>query len=143
MVIQKKLFKCDVDKGQGKITMPVRECKKRLSLTETEKRMLEVRDAKKSLVGIRVKVIEPGLQDRELTFKKWHYNENSSNYVLVNNWFEVVVKNELRDGDDIQIWSFRINGKLAFALVKLPRSAKNHEVEVHEPSYFAFKWGTK
>ena len=37
MVIQKKLFKCNVDKGQGRITMPTRECEKRLLLTEEEK----------------------------------------------------------------------------------------------------------
>ncbi|KAJ8434084.1 hypothetical protein Cgig2_030519 [Carnegiea gigantea] len=110
MVLQKKLFKCDVDKGQGRITMPVRQCEKRLSLTKEEKQMLEVRDKKKSLVGIRVKVIEPGLEGRELTFKKWNY-ENNSNYVL--------------DGDEIQIWAFRIDGKLAFALVKLPTNSEN------------------
>ena len=143
MVLQKKLFKSDVDKGQGRVTMPVRECGTRLSLTEEEKQMLEVRDKKDSLVGIRVKVIEPGLQERELTFKKWNYKENTSSYVLVNSWFEVVVKNELKDGDEIQIWTFRINGKLAFALVKLPTSTKNSQAEVDQHSSFAFKWGTK
>ncbi|KAJ8440969.1 hypothetical protein Cgig2_019998 [Carnegiea gigantea] len=140
MVLQKKLFKCDVDKGQGRVTMPVRECGTRLSLTEEEKQMLEVRDKKDSLVGIRVKVIEPGLRERELTFKKWNYKENTSSYVLVNSWFEVVVKNELKDGDEIQIWAFRINGKLAFALVKLPTSSKNNQAEVDQHSSFAFKW---
>ncbi|KAJ8440486.1 hypothetical protein Cgig2_013645 [Carnegiea gigantea] len=125
MVLQKKLFKCDVDKGQGRITMPVWECDKCLSLTEEEKQMLLARDKKESLVGIRVKVIEPGLQERELTFKKWRYSKNSSNYVLVNSWFEVVVKNQLKGGDDIQIWAFRIDGKLAFALVKLQTSSEN------------------
>ncbi|KAJ8440967.1 hypothetical protein Cgig2_019996 [Carnegiea gigantea] len=139
MVLQKKLFKCDVDKGQGRVTMPVRECGTRLSLTEEEKQMLEVRDKKDSLVGIRVKVIEPGLRERELTFKKWNYKENTSSYVLVNSWFEVVVKNELKDGDEIQIWAFRINGKLAFALVKLPTSSKNNQAEVDQHSSFAFK----
>ena len=38
MVLQKKLFKSDVDKGQGRISMPVRECEKRLYLTEEEKK---------------------------------------------------------------------------------------------------------
>ncbi|KAJ8445299.1 hypothetical protein Cgig2_024505 [Carnegiea gigantea] len=33
------------------------------------------------------------------------------------------------DGDDIQIWSFRIDGKLTFALVKLPGSSKNSSFE--------------
>ena len=75
-------------------------------------------------MGIRVKVIEPGLEGRDLTFKKWNY-ENSSNYVLVNTWYEVVVKNELRSGDEIQIWAFRIDGKLALALVKLPTGTKS------------------
>ncbi|KAJ8440480.1 hypothetical protein Cgig2_013639 [Carnegiea gigantea] len=125
MVSQKKLFKCDVDKGQGRITMPVRECDKRLSLTEEEKQTLLVGDKKESLVGIGVKVNEPGLQERELTFKKWRYSKNSSNYVLVNSWFEVVVKNQLKGGDDIQIWAFRIDGKLVFALVKLQTSSEN------------------
>ncbi|KAJ8445881.1 hypothetical protein Cgig2_000193 [Carnegiea gigantea] len=148
MVLQKKLFKCDVDKGQGRITMPVRECEKRLCLTEEEKQMLLVRDEKESLVGIRVKVIEPGLQERELTFKKWRYSKNSSNYVLVNSWFEVVVKNKLKDGDEIQIWAFRIDGKLAFALVKLQPSSENSsfgkssskDSEVDQQICFPFHW---
>ena len=48
-------------------------------------------------------MIEPGLEGRELTFKKWNH-KNSSNYVLVNSWFEVVIKNELKDGDKVQIF---------------------------------------
>ena len=150
MVLQKKLFKCDVDKGQGRITMPVRECEKRLYLTDEEKKKLQVRDEKNRLLGIRVKVIEPGLEGRDLTFKKWNY-ENSSNYVLVNSWFEVVVKNELRSGDEIQIWAFRIDGKLAFALVKLPTGTKNSSFKkstsknskVDQHSCFLVHWGAK
>jgi len=150
MVLQKKLFKCDVDKGQGRVSMPVRQCEKRLCLTEVEKEKLEVRDEKNSLVGIRVKVIEPGLQGRGLTFKKWSYR-NSSNYVLVNGWFEVVVRNKLKDGDSIQFWAFRINGKLAFALFKFPTCNENSSFrnnvsensEVDQQSSFPIQWGAK
>ena len=113
--------------------------------------MLLVRDKKESLVGIRVKVIEPGLQERELTFKKWRYSKNSLNYILVNSWFEVVVNNQLKGGDDIQIWAFRIDGKLAFALVKLQTSSENSsfkkssskDSEVDQQICFPFHWGTK
>ena len=75
------------------------------------------------MVGIRVKVIEVGLQHREHIFKKWDCK--NSNYFLVNSWFKVMVKNELRDRDGIKIQVFKIDGKLAFELVKLSISTKS------------------
>ena len=51
-----------------------------------------------------------------MKFKRWDGRTNGKIYALTKAWHEVVRDNGLKDGDDIKLWSFRVDNKLHFAL---------------------------
>lgn len=51
-----------------------------------------------------------------MKFKRWDGRTNGKIYALTKAWHEVVRDNGLKDGDEIKLWSFRVDNKLHFAL---------------------------
>ncbi|GAV92282.1 DUF313 domain-containing protein [Cephalotus follicularis] len=109
-VIQKKLFKSDVEKSENRLTIPVRQVKNKFLRMEEEEK-LEIKEA------IQVRVIEPCLDQSFLVLKKWALRTSCS-YALVSGWFDVVSnkENKLMQHSIVRLWAFRIGLELCFAL---------------------------
>ncbi|GAB4857874.1 hypothetical protein Ancab_015779 [Ancistrocladus abbreviatus] len=116
LVIEKKLTACDVNSSQARLTMPGN--KTSFFLTDDEREVINSKDEKGNPKGIDTTVIDPSLQIRDIKLRKWCYSSSAS-YVLVSGWNNVVRHNRLKTGDTVQVWSFRMQGKLGFALVNL------------------------
>lgn len=112
LIIEKRLFKSDVDKQQNRFSFPVKQVKSEF-LTLEEKTFL---DSPNQEIGVRV--IDPGLREwSTIDLNKWDMNK-SFNYVLISKWNELISKNGLKEGTVVQLWSFRVDDHLWFALVK-------------------------
>nr|XP_043626958.1 putative B3 domain-containing protein At2g27410 [Erigeron canadensis] len=114
LVIRKKLYKSDLERGLNRLSMPANQVETQEFLTEDEKRILEQEE------DIEVRLVGPTLKmyKEPLKLKMWTMNQ-SYNYVLITNWNHFVAnhKEVLREGTKIQVWSFRRNRQLCFALV--------------------------
>ncbi|KAG5628058.1 hypothetical protein H5410_013276 [Solanum commersonii] len=70
-----------------------------------------------------VSLIEPSCQVGQINLRKWTMNKNngktSSSYVLVKHWNDVTKRNGLESGMKMQLWAFRKDENLCFALVKI------------------------
>ncbi|XP_012846832.1 PREDICTED: B3 domain-containing protein At5g24050-like [Erythranthe guttata] len=96
-------------------------------LTEEEAHFLTTRDRNNKMKFKDVTIIEPSLRREKVKLSRWDMNKgNGKKYVfqLLNKrkWRHVVERNRLEPGDVVQLWSFRIDQELHFALVKLPGS---------------------
>ncbi|KAK3037689.1 hypothetical protein RJ639_030633 [Escallonia herrerae] len=110
LVIQKNLFKTDVSKNHGRLSMPV-------SQTSTEFLTAEETRALNSKRELAVELIEPmTLAKRGLRLTKWAMGKNGT-YNLVGNWNSVLVENGLEEGMVVQLWAFRVDSVLHIALV--------------------------
>ncbi|EYU38170.1 hypothetical protein MIMGU_mgv1a022030mg [Erythranthe guttata] len=78
-------------------------------LTSNERYNLEQPKAE-----ISATLIEPCLRECTISLRDWKTN---SMMVLVNPWNEVCMRNELKQGSVIHLWSFRRNSRLCFVLV--------------------------
>ncbi|XP_061372252.1 putative B3 domain-containing protein At2g27410 [Gastrolobium bilobum] len=117
-VMSKKLFQTDLTPNHDRLSMPMKEIRCDF-LTEAEKATLNERDCSKGkLVGVEMKVLDPSLNELTLSLKKWNMTSTSI-YCLTKNWKSVVTHNSLQKGDQLQIRSFRMDGKLHFVLNKL------------------------
>ncbi|XP_061371019.1 putative B3 domain-containing protein At2g27410 [Gastrolobium bilobum] len=117
-VMSKKLFQTDLTLNHDRLSMPMREVRCDF-LTKAEKATLDERDcAKRKLVGVELKMLDPSLTECTLSLKKWNMTSTSI-YCLTKNWKSVVTHNNLQKDDQLQIWSFRVDGKLHFVLNKL------------------------
>nr|KJB47845.1 hypothetical protein B456_008G045100 [Gossypium raimondii] len=105
LIIQKALYKTDLSKHHGRLSIP---------MNQVEVEFLKDEELKQSSKeGIEALVIEPCLKTRDMS-------RFSSLYVLVTGLKSVVESNDLKVGDVVQVWSFRVNSKLCFALVIVP-----------------------
>ncbi|KAM7459575.1 hypothetical protein LguiA_036569 [Lonicera macranthoides] len=111
LVIQKRLFKSDRTQQLNRFLIPHRQMRAQF-LTDEEKE-----NVKKN--QLEVTLIDPRLKEWTLNVKEW--NMNSSVYVLITNWYKLVVENEkdLKEGTEVQLWSFRVGTRLCFVLVRL------------------------
>ncbi|KAK2979098.1 hypothetical protein RJ640_005849 [Escallonia rubra] len=110
LVIQKRLFKTDVSKNHGRLSMPA-------SQTSTEFLTAEETRALDSKREVAVELIEPmTLAKRGLKLTKWEMGKNGT-YNLVRNWNSVLVENGLEVGMVVQLWAFRVDSVLHIALV--------------------------
>ncbi|KAJ0683266.1 putative DNA-binding pseudobarrel domain superfamily [Helianthus annuus] len=120
LVIQKVLYESDMKKDQSRLNMPILQLKTQPHqfLTDEEIRMID-----ESKDGMEVRVVGSKLRmyERPLWLKKWHLKE-TDNYVLKTNWNKFVADNEdLKKDTMIQVWAFRKNRKLCFAIVPVER----------------------
>ncbi|XP_022760122.1 putative B3 domain-containing protein At3g24850 [Durio zibethinus] len=120
LIIQKSLFKTDRSRHHNRLSIPMNQIKAEF-LTDEEKDVLKESSNNKDSKGIEALVIDPSLQTRDMTFKRWDMKKPSgktcSIYALLKEWNSVVKENNLKVNDVIQLWSFRVNSKLHFALV--------------------------
>ncbi|KAM5555176.1 putative B3 domain-containing protein [Rosa sericea] len=126
LVIQKQLFTSDVNPDLNRLTLPPKQilCKELLRPNEIE--ILKPKDAL-----LKVPFIDPELKEEEISLSLWKLSSsNERSLVLKSKWNHIVKKNDLGEGDLIQIWSFRDgNDQLQLALVVVKRAEKRKNGE--------------
>ncbi|XP_024987866.1 B3 domain-containing protein At2g31420-like [Cynara cardunculus var. scolymus] len=113
LVIQKILYATDLAKNQNRLSMPMNQLETLDFLTSDEKQLLD-RDGE-----FKVPLLGPTLQmhTNPMTLRMWNL-KSTSNYVLKTNWNQFVEKNKeyLTANTTVQVWSFRREEKLCFAI---------------------------
>ncbi|KAK9051154.1 hypothetical protein SSX86_027780 [Deinandra increscens subsp. villosa] len=117
LVIQKNLYYSDTRKCYNRLSMPMNQLETRDFLTADEKRIVMGKNREESV--IEVPLLGPTLemyQDR-MKLTMWRM-QTSLSYVLKTRWFEFWSKYKecLKEGVKIQVWSFRIDEQLCFAV---------------------------
>ncbi|GKA65523.1 B3 domain-containing protein, DNA-binding pseudobarrel domain protein [Tanacetum coccineum] len=122
LVIQKSLYQSDLVRAQNRLNMPFNQVETHDFLTPEEKRILG-NDSE-----IKVQILGPNLQmyKKPMWLKIWSMMR-TKNYVLKTNWYDFVQANKsvLKEKTTIQIWSFRKDGKLCFAVVCVDKPVVN------------------
>ncbi|GMN25075.1 hypothetical protein TIFTF001_034761 [Ficus carica] len=118
LIIEKKLYKTDVDEGQYRLSMPLKQILSDDFLNQDEKMILNRSTKKRGLKnGLVVRFIGPCREETTMVLKKRNFTRSSS-YVLIENWHKIAMKNGLKKGDTVQVWFFRFNKCPCFALLK-------------------------
>ncbi|TYH36630.1 hypothetical protein ES332_D13G277000v1 [Gossypium tomentosum] len=112
LVIQKQLFFSDVNPQASRLLIPVSQVESREFLNESEVERLKNKEA------IQACLVEPSMEETEINFKWWDMRKNSM-YVITTSWNSIVKNNRLKVEDIVQLWSFRVDSTLCFALQKL------------------------
>ncbi|KAL5100493.1 hypothetical protein RYX36_004820, partial [Vicia faba] len=122
-VIEKELTNSDVTQTNGRLSIPkgkIKEC----FLTPAEELYLDYeRNKQEKIAGIYVSLLDHDLNLwDEMCLKKWKM-ETAEVYNITDGWNELVADNKWKKGQKVlvQLWSFRRNHKLYFALVKLSK----------------------
>ncbi|PIN12165.1 hypothetical protein CDL12_15239 [Handroanthus impetiginosus] len=110
LVVQKELTKTDVSTGHGRLSVHYSKVR-----NEFLKRS-EVDELDKEKGRVKAILVQPCLDECEISLRNWKSN---SEYALVHDWNKVCSRNGLKEGMKIQLWSFRRNTELCFALVQL------------------------
>lgn len=113
LVIQKHMFAADIESTQNRFSIPVKQIREDAKDFLTENELL--------LVPIEVPLIEPNLNLTKIVIRKWNYSNKSSSYALSGPWNQITLRNNLEAGMEMQLWCFRVDGKLNLALVKVSR----------------------
>jgi hypothetical protein len=121
LVIQKELTKCDLTENHGRLSIPKKQVINEKFLEPNEKSSLHYdrKEGRKTRIRMSVSVLDPSLElwDR-MSIKKWRMVKCET-YNITDDWYELVKKNNLKEGQKVQVWSFRRHRQLCFALVKL------------------------
>ncbi|KAL7604683.1 hypothetical protein Lser_V15G15214 [Lactuca serriola] len=115
LVINKKLYESDLLESQNRLSMPMKQLKTDEFLTENEKQDLE--NGKEFEVGLLGPTLR--LHQKPMVMKMWRLKSTGRrSYVLKTNWNEFVKENEkeMKRHSKIQVWSFRKDNRLFFAL---------------------------
>ncbi|CAI9107263.1 OLC1v1006581C1 [Oldenlandia corymbosa var. corymbosa] len=112
-LIQKALTMSDIERQQNRLLVPKSRVEGKEFLTEVEKTYLSEKNY------LTVPIIEPSGKVANITLRNWMVGAKPT-YILNGDWKHVVDKNKLREGLKVQLWSFRIQGILNFALIVLP-----------------------
>lgn len=133
LVIQKRLFSSDVSRNHNRLNMPIKQLMTTDFLREEEKRFLAISKENE----IKVPLVGPKLRTYEqlMGFKTWRM-VSTKNYVLKTNWFKFLEENkhDLKKGELIQVWSFRINNQLCFAVACVNKPMANMTLSHEEGS---------
>ena len=133
LVIQKPLFATDVSKKHYRLSMPLNQIKNEfLSRNEKDALMNQNGDG---VPEMEVFLIEPSCQkETKMNLKIWVMLKDpkckakaSYMYSLGKHWNEVVSGNGLEEGMTVQVWAFRVEGNLGFALVRVEAPAVPQE----------------
>ncbi|KAL0355770.1 UNVERIFIED_CONTAM: hypothetical protein Sradi_4023900 [Sesamum radiatum] len=106
-VIQKGLFKTDLDPNEGRLSIPYRQVQNQF-LNSSEFEQLDSTQG-----GIPAILVEPCLEECKMSLRNWKSN---SMCALVSGWNEVCSRNALGQGVIIRLWSFRRQTDLCFAV---------------------------
>ncbi|KAG6397856.1 hypothetical protein SASPL_139306 [Salvia splendens] len=125
LVIQKKLYHTDLSSGHNRLSIPFNDIENDF-LTEEEKQYLLGQDEKKKKLFFEVKIVQPSLEVDTVKLCRWDMpkksGKTSSTYVIRGSWNAIVKSNKLRFNRTVQLWGFRVDRELCFALVKVPRN---------------------
>ncbi|KAJ6677339.1 DOMAIN PROTEIN putative (DUF313)-RELATED [Salix viminalis] len=118
LVVEKQLYPTDMNDTNSRLSIPVRQVVAKEFLKDEEKRALVDGDC------LKVKILEPSLEMvSDMNLKQWNmFKEKgnvSSSYVFITHWNSLRRRNHLRLFDRVQVWSFRVENDLYFALVKV------------------------
>ncbi|KAI4354468.1 hypothetical protein L6164_003328 [Bauhinia variegata] len=120
-IYQKALFATDLTQNHNRLSMPLKQIKTENFLEDHEITLLN-----KTNCYIEVSLLQPSLKvwKDDIYLARWdmHKHNNSgtcSMYILRGTWFRMAKANNLKVNDVIQVWSFRVQGKLWIALVKV------------------------
>ncbi|GJY56302.1 B3 domain-containing protein, DNA-binding pseudobarrel domain protein [Tanacetum coccineum] len=118
LVIQKVLYMSDLDPGQNRLNLPLKQLLTEDFLSDEERSILE------SDGEIEVRLVGPNLKmfKEPMGLKIWDMTR-TSNLVLKSKWKQFVEENKdyLKELSMIQIWSFRKDQQLCFALAVVDR----------------------
>ncbi|KAI4356454.1 hypothetical protein L6164_000476 [Bauhinia variegata] len=118
-LIQKALFPTDLSQQHNRLSMPIKQMKSDEFLRESELHLVESKENKNKDHVLNVPLLQPSsleVWESGITLKRW---DMSGIYALIGSWFRMVMANGLEENDIIQVWSFRVQGQLWMALVKL------------------------
>jgi hypothetical protein len=118
LVIQKELTPSDLKANNNRLTIPSGQMKHEFLNKEEQVRLQDKEADGIHFKGMKVPLIEPGLQESTILLKEWQVG-NTKPYVLSNPWIKVAERNKLKSSDTIQLWSFRVKQSLRLALIKL------------------------
>ncbi len=122
LVMQKQLSLRDVSLNYNRaFLIPASQIEESF-LMKDEEEVLNIGDSIESVL------FEPIISVSHETLRK---KARTSSYVLSMDWNKVVIDNELRVGDGLQLWSFRILEKLGFLFVKVPRLEVEDDQEIY------------
>ncbi|KAL3570571.1 hypothetical protein D5086_027820 [Populus alba] len=119
LVVDKQLYATDVTDGNNRLSIPLRQVIAKNFLTDEEKRALIDSNC------LKVKILEPSLEMvSDMNLKQWNMfkekgSTGSSSYVFMTQWNSLRRRSNLLRLDRIQVWSFRVENDLYFALVKV------------------------
>ncbi|KAL5081928.1 hypothetical protein RYX36_010349 [Vicia faba] len=122
-VIEKELTNSDLTQTNGRLSIPKGKINESF-LTPAEESYLDYeRNKQEKIAGIYVSLLDHDLNLwDEMCLKKWKM-ETTEVYNITDGWNELVADNKWKKGQKVllQLWSFRRNHKLYFALVKLSK----------------------
>ncbi|XP_038874962.1 putative B3 domain-containing protein At5g35780 [Benincasa hispida] len=121
LVIQKQLQDTDLNKNQGRLSLPTEKLLFDFA-TEEEKKLLSQRENKKKK-GMNVLIMDNVSEERRICLKKWKIGSGDV-YCLMTQWNAFAEETGLKSGQHIQIWCFRRDdefeaSRLCFGMVKL------------------------
>ncbi|XP_071708955.1 B3 domain-containing protein At2g32645-like [Rutidosis leptorrhynchoides] len=126
VLIQKHIIESDTRSYVNRLNIPMNQVLTHDFLTEDEKRYLDMHKE------IEVQLVGPNLQmyEESMDFKVWSMS-SSKNYVLKRCWFDFWEKNkvDLQEGELIQVWSFRVEDRLCFAIACVNKPVTNMKVK--------------
>ncbi|KAF2306967.1 hypothetical protein GH714_022882 [Hevea brasiliensis] len=117
LMIMKQMFPTDLNTHHDRLSILFNQIKNSDFLNEKEKK-LEKQE------NISVTVMEPCREESQLCLRKWNLAITCS-YVLTN-WNKVLARKEFKQNDVIQLWSFRVQGELHLALIKVALDGGNN-----------------
>ncbi|XP_058746136.1 B3 domain-containing protein At2g31720-like [Vicia villosa] len=122
-IMCKELYNTDLNHNNNRLSMPISQIKSDF-LTEIEKASLKTRDQEGRPFGLKVTVLDPCFNEFSLSLKKWDM-KTTSIYNLHQDWTPVLLKNNFKEHQKLDIWSFRVNDKLYLLL----NDNKSQEIE--------------
>ncbi|GAA0148204.1 hypothetical protein LIER_36671 [Lithospermum erythrorhizon] len=114
LVVQKKLEKSDCKDGQNRFSIPKGNLRNQF-----------LEDVEKVEKNQMVNIIDPSLKHYEIKLSNWKpfYALNGDS------WKKIKLTNNLESGMIMQLWGFRLNNELWFALVNLTSPIQNVRME--------------
>ncbi|CAA7027306.1 unnamed protein product [Microthlaspi erraticum] len=121
LIIARKMFKSDIDKGQSRLSLPLNQMANTDFLTEEEATTIHQQSVLKSRKkGASMVLVDPLMNKHDLDLRMWTMGGNW-NFVFAGGWNNVVAANRFNVHEVYHVWSFRSGGgKLCFALVTPP-----------------------
>jgi hypothetical protein len=116
MVIKKVLTKTDLDPSCNRFLIPSKKTSAVFLTQEEQDNIVQKKQDGLHFQGMEVSLIEPSLKESSIWLKKWNVGKSMS-YVLSSPWISVATTNGLDVGDVITLWSFRVDGRLYFAIM--------------------------